>query len=214
MSRELKHYIQDALGRGASREAIIRTLNDSGWSDGVIRKTLDQFSGVDPFGVPIPAPRMQAHQIARDLFIYLLILVTLGMNAFALGGLLFDLINHHIPDAAANEYHYRNSSVSWAIAQLVVAFPVFTWLMRLVQRDVDNHPEKRESLIRKLMIYLILGITAIVSLGDLIAVLTTFLEGEITWRFTAKALVVLGISMLIFTGYLFEMRRDDALVRR
>jgi hypothetical protein len=26
--------------------------------------------------------------------------------------------------------------------------------------------------------------------------------------------VVLGISMLIFTGYLFEMRRDDALVRR
>ncbi|MCE3235916.1 MAG: hypothetical protein K0Q50_2096 [Vampirovibrio sp.] len=211
MSLELKHYIKEALGKGADREALTRTLSRSGWSDAVIQKTLDQFVGVDAFGVPIPAPRMQAHQIARDLFIYLLVLVTLGMSAFALGGLLFDLINQYLPDPAS-QYWGRN--INWAIAQLIVAFPVFTLLTRLVQRDVDRHPEKRESLIRKLLIYFILTLTAIVGLGDLISTLTTFLQGELTLRFTAKALVVLGISLLVFVYYLFEMRRDDSLVRR
>lgn len=214
MSLELKQYIKEALGKGASRPMLEQTLSQSGWSDGVIQKTLDQFVGVDANGVPIPAPRMQAHQIARDLFVYMLILVTLSMNSFALGCLLFDLTNHYVPDPATSHTYYWGRSINWAIAQLVVAFPVFSLLTRMVQRDVINHPEKRESLIRKLLIYLILGITAVVGLGDLISTLTTFLQGELTLRFTAKALVVLGIALLIFIYYLFEMRRDDRLVRR
>lgn len=214
MSLELKQYIKEALGRGANRDALIRTLSQSGWSEGVIQKTLDQFVGVDDYGVPIPAPRMQAHQIARDLFIYLLVLVTLSMNALALGGLLFDLINHYLPDAAGGYNDYWGRNINWAIAQLIVAFPVFSLLTRLIQRDVTQHPEKRESLIRKLLIYFILGLTAIVGLGDLVSTLTTFLQGELTLRFMLKALVVLGISLLIFVYYLYEMRRDDALVRR
>lgn len=213
MSLELKQYIKEALAHGASRDEISKTLTESGWADNVVQKTLDQFVGVDGRGVPVPAPRMQAHQIARDLCWYLLVFVTLSMSAFALGGLVFDLINRTFPDAASHTYHH-SGSISWAIAQLAIAFPVYTWLTRLVQRDVGQHPEKRESLIRKLMIYFILAITAVVSLGDLVCVLTTFLEGELTLRFTAKAATVLGISALIFIYYLTEMRRDDALVKR
>ncbi len=214
MSLELKQYIKDSLGRGASREEIEKTLSQSGWSDAVIQKTLDQFVGVDAQGVPIPAPRMQAHQIARDLFIYLLILVTLGMSACALGGLMFELIDRHIPDAGNTMAYYGRSGINWAIAQLVVAFPTFSLLTRAIQKDVCQHPEKRESLIRKLLIYFILGLTAVVSLGDLVSTLSTFLQGEVTCRFMAKAGTVLGISLLIFAYYLFEMRRDDRLVRR
>lgn len=215
MSLELKQYIKDSLSRGASRDEIEQTLGQSGWSDGVIQKTLDQFVGVDAQGVPIPAPRMQAHQIARDLFIYMLILVTLSMNACALGGLLFELINRYIPEAGRLSHYYGyGGGINWAIAQLIVAFPAFTLLTRLVQKDVSQHPEKRESLIRKLLIYFILGITAVVSLGDLVSTLTTYLQGDVTLRFLLKALVVLGISLLIFIYYLFEMRRDDNLVRR
>lgn len=213
MSLELKQYIKDALSHGASREQISSTLSQSGWADAVVQKTLEQFVGVDGHGVPIPAPRMQAHQIARDLCIYCLILVTLGLNSFALGGLLFELINHKLPDATGT-FSSGDWKLSWAMAQLLVAFPVYTWLTHTIQRDVAGHPEKRESLIRKLMIYFILVITAIVGLGDLIQTLTIYLQGEMTMRFLAKAGVVLGITQLIFTYYLYEMRRDDSLVRR
>jgi hypothetical protein len=214
MSLELKQYIKEALGRGASRETLQMTLTQAGWSEGVVQKTLDQFAGVDAQGVPIPAPRMQAHQIARDLFIYLLILVTLSMSGFALGGLLFELINHYILDPSISVRYNKSWDINWAIAQLVVAFPVFSLLSGFIQKDIYHHPEKRESLIRKLLIYFILGLTAIIGLGDLVSTLTTFLQGEITLRFIAKALVVLGISSIIFIYYLCEMRRDDKLVRR
>src|SRR5205823_1067772 len=145
-----KQYIKDALGHGANREQISLTLSQSGWADAVVQKTLDQFVGVDDHGVPIPAPRMQAHQIARDLCIYCLILVTLSLNSFALGGLLFQLIERHIPDVSS--YHDSSTwQISWAMAQLIIAFPVYTGLTYTVQQDVASHPEKRESLIRKLM---------------------------------------------------------------
>jgi hypothetical protein len=213
MSLELKQYIKDALSHGASREQIGATLAQSGWADDVVQKTLDQFVGVDGHGVPIPAPRMQAHQIARDLCNYCLILVTLGLSSFALGGLLFELIGHYVKDAA-DTYNSGTWQISWAMAQLLVAFPVYTLLSRNTQRDVAEHPEKRESLIRKLLIYFILVMTAIVGLGDLIQTLTVYFQGEMSLRFIAKAGVVLGITQLIFVYYLFEMRRDDSLVRR
>lgn len=214
MSQELKQYVKEALQQGADRQRIATILTESGWAEPVVLKTLEQFVGVDAHGVPIPAPRMQAHQIARDIFLYTLILITLGLNAFALGGLLFNLIEHYVPDTAFNRHYGFDRNISWAIAQLLVAFPVYTGLSIWVQKDVLQFPQKRESLIRKLLIYGILGITAIVGLGDFIATLTTFLQGEMTNRFALKALVVLGISALIFIYYLFEMRRDDALVRQ
>jgi hypothetical protein len=216
MSQELKQYIKAALEQGADREQITNTLTVSGWAEPVVLKTLEQFVGVDAHGVPIPAPRMQAHQIARDIFVYSLILITLGLNAFALGGLLFNLIEHYVPDAMTNRYYFNSMDrgISWAIAQLFIAFPVYSGLTYWVQKDVQQFPQKRESLIRKLLIYGILGITAVVGLGDLITTLTTYLQGDMTDRFALKALVVLGISSLIFIYYLFEMRRDDVLVRQ
>lgn len=216
MSQELKQYIKAALEQGADREQITNTLTVSGWAEPVVLKTLEQFVGVDAHGVPIPAPRMQAHQIARDIFVYSLILITLGLNAFALGGLLFNLIERLVPDIVMQSYHWqsRDRSISWAIAQLIIAFPVYSGLSYWIQKDIQCFPQKRESLIRKLLIYGILGITAVVGLGDLIAVLTTYLQGDLTDRFTLKALVVLGISALIFVYYLFEMRRDDVLVKQ
>ncbi len=211
MSLELKHYVKDAMGRGASREALTRTLLSAGWSADVIQKTLDQFAGVDEQGVPIPAPRMQAHQIARDIFVYFLILVTLSMAVSAVLGLFFDMINYWLPDPVDSRYYHHD--ISWAIAMLLVAFPTYTGLNVWLNRHIAQHAEKRESLIRKLMTYFILGVTAIASLVDLICTLTTFLEGDLTARFVAKAATVLLVSAITFAYYFLEMRRDDTLVK-
>ncbi len=213
VSTELKQYIHQALERGGSKDEIRTVLEQAGWSPQVIRKILEQYTGVDANGLPIPAPRMQAHQFARDLFLYLLIFVTLSMIAFALGGLLFSLIDKVLPDPAFTNYRAYQDRIPWSIAQLVIAFPVFTLLTRLINRDITDHTEKRESLLRKLMIYLILAITAVVSLGDLVAVLTRFLEGELTLRYFSQSSVVLVISLLIFSYYLYEVRQDDRVLK-
>lgn len=213
MSKELKQYVETALSRGASSEEVAKTLADSGWSEDVVRKVLEQFAGADAYGVPIPAPRMAAHHIARDIFVYLLILITLTISAVALGAILFDWVETLWPDVTHHRYR-GDHNINWAIAQLVIAFPVYLWLTGWVNRDIRRHAEKRESLIRKLMIYWLLAETAIISLCDLIAVLNAFLNGDLTASFFAKAVVVLGIAGAVFAYYLYEVKRDDRLVQR
>lgn len=100
------------------------------------------------------------------------------------------------------------------MAQLIVSFPVYMLLNRIVGRDINRHPQKRESLIRKLVIYALLGLTAVTGLCDLMVVLSGYLGGTLTNTFLYKAFVVMGLSGLIFGYYLLEMRRDDSLVQK
>ncbi len=215
MSLELRQYIKEALAKGASKEQIAETLTQSGWALGIVQKTLEQFTGVDPFGVPIPAARLQAHQIARDFFVYLLTFVTLNLIAFAFGTLCFELIEHWFPDVDTIYYSSRigSRSFQWGLAQLIVVVPAFFFLERFTQQALERYPEKRESFIRKFLIYLILGMTVLVALCDLIFAVNSFLQGELTIRFAARAGVILGIASLIFSYYFLEMQRDDRMVK-
>ncbi|MBK8190080.1 MAG: hypothetical protein IPK79_06475 [Vampirovibrionales bacterium] len=212
MAKDLQHYVETALAAGADKAAIAQTLIAAGWGAEVVEKTLNQYAGVDARGLLIPVPRLSAHHALRDIFVYLLILTTLSMSSYALGALLFHLIDRLVPDV--QPYHEALGSMSATIAQLAVTAPVFFWLNAWLQQQLRAFPQKRESLIRKLMIYLILFVAAVVTLGDLIAILTNFLEGELTSRFLLKALVILSIAMGAFSYYLLEMRQDDRLVQR
>jgi len=212
MSKELKTYIETALTKGVSKEQISETLTGSGWSKEVIYKMLGDYSGVDSMGIPVPAPKMQAHQISRDLFVYFIIFITLSMTACGVGGLFFECIDYLFPENLVHsEFSYND--VSWAIAQLVIAFPILILLSNWINKNLLKHPEKRESLVRKLMIYFILTITAIVSIVDLVIVLTSFLKGDITIAFILNALVVLVIALIIFSYYFYEVKEDDNLIK-
>jgi hypothetical protein len=213
VSSELKQYVETTLGKGTSKAQIRQTLIQSGWAGDVVEKTLDQYVGVDAQNVPIPAPRMQAHQLARDIFCYLLTFVTLTMTACALGAILFEWAESAFPDVSSQQYNYYRNNLNWAMAQLLITFPIYAGLSFWTGKDLQTHPEKRESMIRKLMIYFILLIAAVVGLGDLITVLNHFFDGEVTFRFLTKAAIVLGISGGIFGYYLKQAREDDQLVR-
>lgn len=212
MSKEVKKYIETALTKGASKEQVAETLIGSGWSKEVIYKLLGDYTGVDSMGIPVPAPKMQAHQISRDLFVYFIIFVTLSMTAGGVGGLFFEFIDYFFEEnLARNDFSFH--SISWAIAQLIIAFPIYIILSGWINKNLLKHPEKRESLVRKLMIYFILTITAIVSITDLVIVLTSFLRGDITISFILNALVVLVIAILIFAYYFYEVKEDDNLIK-
>ncbi len=149
-----------------------------------------------------------AHNTPRDVFLYLLAIVALVMTAVNLGTLLFQFINLYVPDALAHETFYREGSygtIRWTVATLVIVFPVLVWVWRFLRRDIAQFPEKRELKIRKWLLYLTLFVAGVVVIGDLIALVYNFLQGELTTRFGLKIVTVFAIAGSIFWHYLGEL---------
>ena len=66
-------------------------------------------------------------------------------------------------------------SLSNEMASIIVAFPIFLGVMRFIVREVEAHPEKLESGVRKWLTYIALLIAAETVIGDLITFLTYLL---------------------------------------
>jgi hypothetical protein len=97
------------------------------------------------------------------------------------------------------------------MAALIVAFPLYLFISRIVVREAALHPEKLDSSIRKWLTYMALVIAASIFMGDLIAALAYLLRGELTTRFLAKSFVVLALSGGVFFYYFGGLRKTDAV---
>ncbi len=147
--------------------------------------------------------------LPRDVFLYLLAIVALGMTAVNFGTLLFQFINIYVLDVIADQFRYQSayySSIRWAVSTLIIVFPVFLWVSRFLKRDIDRNPEKRELKIRKWLLYLTLFVAGVVIIGDLVALVYNYLQGELTLRFFLKVISILFIASSIFYYYLNELR--------
>jgi len=147
----------------------------------------------------------------RDVFLYLLAIVALGMLAVNFGTLLFQFINIGFPDAVVDQYQYYSSSqyystIRWAVSALVIVFPVFLWVSRFLKKDIEVNPEKRELKIRKWLLYFTLFVAGVVVIGDLIALVYNFMQGEVTLRFVLKIASILFIASSVFYYYLNELK--------
>src|SRR5690606_8963063 len=206
--QELERFVRDALAAGVPRPQVESTLAAAGWSEPQVREAMTAFAEL---AFPVPVPRPRAQLSAREAFEYLLLFATLYLTAWHLGSLLFDLINHALPDAGDPRYRiYRmDASMRWSIAALVVAFPLFAWLARHVGQGVTRHPVKRLSPVRRWLTYLTLFIAAAVLIGDLVALVYNVLGGETSLRFVLKVVVVGVIASAVFGYYLSDLRRDE-----
>lgn len=206
MASELNGFVRRALSRGESRAAIRAVLNKAGWRDDEIRAALSDFADV-PFAVPVP--RRRPYLSAREAFIYLVLFLCLYLSAVSFGSLLFDFINRAFPDALRPYENVDAGSIRFAVASLVVTFPVYLWLSSLMASAIRRDPDKKASKIRKWLTYLTLFVAAGVIIGDLIALLFNLLGGELTPRFILKILTVLFIAGLIFGFYLWDLRKEE-----
>lgn len=148
-------------------------------------------------------------QLPRDVFLYLLNVIVLGMVAVNVGVLLFQFVNVYVPDVLADRFRYPEEykgAIRWAVATLVIVFPVFAWVTRFLNRDITANPEKKELKIRKWLLYLTLFVAGLIIIGDLVALVFNFLEGELTMRFVFKIFVILGIAGSVFYYYLNVLR--------
>jgi len=142
----------------------------------------------------------------RDVFMYLLATIALYVATFNVVNLLFDYVNVAFPDPL-NTWYDGGSSIRWSLALLIIVFPVYLWVSRFLGRDLAVHPEKNEIRIRRWLVYLTLFLAALLIIGDLVALLYNFLEGELTIRFALKIFAVLVAAAAVFWYYLYELRR-------
>jgi len=206
-SERLNGFIEAAKSKGASDEFLVNLLREEGWAAKEIyaafRRRYENLTGL-----ALPARGEGAGESARDAFLYLLAFSTLATWAIALGSLLFTFIDRWLPDPLAQR-PFENSryAVSSEMACIIVAFPIFLLVMRFILREVEKHPEKVESGVRKWLTYIALLVTAGIVIGDLITFLSYFLRGELTARFVLKALTVIVIAGSIFWYYLGFLKR-------
>src|SRR3989344_112834 len=146
---------------------------------------------------------------AKDFFLHLGSIVALYVVAGNFINLLFKIINEAYPEVAAYSYYYYQggSQISLSVATLIIVFPVFVLLSRMVHKTYEESPEKKSLGIRKWLTYITLFVAGIMLVGDLVTVLYKFLDGQdLTAAFLLKALVVLLVSGAVFGFYLQDIR--------
>lgn len=201
----LQNFIDTSKTKGASDEFLASFLTRRGWPADVVYAALGRYwEGVT--GISIPE-RPGSGESARDAFLYLLSFATLATWTTALGALIFDFINQWLPDAVSrsNVFNLR-ATLTWEMARLAVAFPIYLLVTRLTVREAMDHPERLQSGVRKWLTYLALLGTAGTMICDLIWFLDYLLTGEITLRFVLKAATVLILSAAIFSYYLASLK--------
>ncbi len=202
-SKDLAVFVRDALSAGRGREEIATVLTQAGWSAHEVSDALDGWADV-PFTPPVPRP--QPIVTARDFFIYALMFGALLFGAGYLVGLLHALIDHFLDPTGYGSAR----QIRWAMAVLIVTLPLYLWLAARERRRLSADPAMQRSAIRNWMVYLTLLFAAAVLLGDLVAVIYAFLNGDFTLQFALKALVVAGIAGGIFGYYRAGSGRGEA----
>ena len=206
MNEELRRFIKESLERGQSRDAIRDVLLQAGWQEREVSNGLASFADVD-FPVAVPRPRPYLH--AREAFLYLVSFISLYVFAFSLGAVFFGLIDYHF---SSSLYRYNpgpSAAQTTALAAVIMAFPLYLFLMRRLSAAVAIDPERRQSLIRRWLTYLTLVAGAAIILGDVIALLSRLLAGDPTTGFVLKVFAILVITGPIFAYYLWDMRQAE-----
>jgi hypothetical protein len=205
---DLVLFVRDALRQGESREAIGDALRRAGWPREQVSAALGAFAEVD-FALPVPRPK--PYLSAKEAFWYLVLFTSLYLTAIYLGALLFQIVNLTFPDTTDSVYadQAARDLIRLSISILVVAFPLFVFMTRLIGKELERDPAKRASKVRKWLTSITLFIAVCVLLADGATLVYNLLSGDLTSRFVLKVLVVALIAGGAFWYYQRDLRLDD-----
>lgn len=147
----------------------------------------------------------------KDVFLHLLSMVTLYASAISFSVLVFQLVNYFIPDPLESYYYRENilNIMRTAISTLIITFPGYLFVMKLLSKSYKSDPAKLGSRVRKWLIYFTLFVAAIIIIIDIIALVHNFLLGELTFRFFIKIATIMFVSGSIFYYYFSDVRNND-----
>ncbi len=142
----------------------------------------------------------------KDFFLWAMAMIALYVVAFSISSLLFSYIDHAFPDALQYYVDPYSGSMRFAMASIIVLFPVFVLLMRVIRKGVMRDPSRLDIWVRRWALYLTLFLAGGAVLIDLITLINYFLGGDLTSRFLLKVGVVFLIAGGIFLHILAELR--------
>lgn len=140
---------------------------------------------------------------AKQFALQLGSLVSLYLSLGFFLALVFGLVTLMIPDTLDSTWQINSAadSIRIGFAMTVVFFPTYLYLTRQVNKSRRAGGNGQYLGLTKWLIYLSLLVGGAVLLGDLVAIIMGFLEGELTERFLLQALAVLVVAGSAFWYY-------------
>ena len=146
----------------------------------------------------------------KDFFLWAGAMVALYWSVVAFLGLVFDYINYAFPNATSYSYYPSNpyqSGISYEMASLIVLFPLFVVLMRVIHTDIVRDPSRSEIWVRRWALFLTLFVAGATMAGDIIVLLTSFLNGsDLTTAFLLKIALVFLVAAAGFMHFIADYR--------
>jgi Domain of unknown function (DUF5671) len=202
MNEKLHAFLRHAREKGLDYATIRTLLLAAGW------KERDIATAIANDGLELPVPEPAGAHSARDAFLYLLMFVALYTSVTSTICLFNSYLSYLFPDAAFVNWNTDGmlEGVRYAIAAIIIAFPVFLGLSTLLQRAVAKDADGQVHPTQKWLTYLTIFLASAIILGDLITLLFCFLDGSLTTRFVLKAVVLLVVLQVVFSYYYFAPR--------
>lgn len=142
-------------------------------------------------------------------FYYLLSLVALIFMSIFSAVIVFQIIDKSVYDALSLNNSYNNQSLlRFAISALLISAPVFFLCASIINKGLRKGDLEKDSLLRNWLTYFILAVSAVVILGSVVGVVNDFLSGEMTLKSVLQLLVVILIAALVFSFYLYDIKRE------
>ncbi len=153
---------------------------------------------------------------AQDVFTHLLSIVMLYVTIWSTLVVLFSLIEQFFPDPLIL-YPGPGAdldAIRTAAAAMIIAFPVFLLASWILLRGIKAFPEKADLSVRRWLLSLTLFFAAVTIIIDLIVLIHSFLNGDLTTRFVFKVLAVLLVAIAVFGYEFWDLRRKDFIATR
>lgn len=142
----------------------------------------------------------------KDFFLWLGAMVALYVSAVSFVMLLHTYIDAWFPDSAIVYGDPYSGPMRFAIASLVVMFPLCVWFLRILHQNITIDSSKKDIWVRRWLVMLTIFVSGLVMVIDVIVLINTYLGGELSIRFGLKALSVLAIFSTVFWYFLEELR--------
>lgn len=148
----------------------------------------------------------KAKTTPKDFFLWAGAMVAFYWSVIAFIALMFDYINYAFPNPLA--YYPADpyqSGISYEMASIIVLFPLFIVLMRFIHNDIQKDASRGQVWVRRWAIFLTLFIAGFTMAGDLVWLLTSFLNGtDITFAFLIKAVLVFLVAAAVFMHFIAD----------
>ncbi len=154
-------------------------------------------------------PKAAAASSPRDVFVHLILFVTLYISVISFLTLTWQYINVLWPDELAWSASASFDTIRWSSSALIVSLPLFLWLSHRVQKELNATPQKRGMRVRKWLIYLTLLAAAVTLIVDTIQIIYNFYGGELTTPFALKLISILLVTGGVFGYYLWEVHEKE-----